>query len=116
MTPAEIRILIPAFSGFHQDFDLDDVSEREVLAMHARGLEASMREPLYLALECLLSESNSDRQFSEACGKAGAHFTPERGELERFVAWARTAEGAAEIAGPGPTSSYVVVQINLGSS
>lgn len=114
MTPEEIETLVPAFSGFHQDFDLDDLTERDVLVWHARGLHPSKREPLYAALESLLTECHSDEQFREACWRAGAHFAPERAELESFVAWARTAEGAAEIGGPGPKSAYIVVRAKLG--
>ncbi len=110
MTPEEIETLIPALSGFHQDFDLDDLTERDVLAWHARGLHASKREPLYSALETLLAESKTEDAYIKACWAAGAHLAPERAELESFVAWARTPEGVAEIEAPGPTSTYVVVE------
>ncbi len=115
MTPDEIETLVPAFSGFHQDFDLDDWTEREVLVWHARGLAASRRPALYAALGSLLRETEgaSEGQFYEACWSAGAHSAPTRAELEGFLAWARTPEGEAEIAGPGPTSFYTVVQAKL---
>lgn len=113
MTPEEIETLVPAFSGFHQDFDLDELTEREVLVRHARGLPSAKREPLYAALDTLLTDSNSEEEFIAACWTAGAQMAPTQAEVESFVTWARTPEGAAEIDGPGPTSIYVVVQANL---
>lgn len=113
MTPEQIEILIPAFAGFHQDFDLDDVTERDVLTMYARGLDVAQREPLYAALEALLTEAKPEGQFDAACWAAGAHYAPARAEVESFVAWARTPTGAADISGPGPTSEYVVVSVSL---
>jgi hypothetical protein len=114
MTPEQIATLVPALSGFHQDFDLDDINERDVLVWHARGLDASAREPFYLALEALLRETKTEREFVEACWNAGAHIAPRRAELEGFVTWARTPDGAAEIAGPGPISMYSVVRAKIG--
>jgi hypothetical protein len=113
MTPEQVRILIAAFSGFHQDFDLVDLSERDALLRHARGLDEPDREPLYAALDAFLSESGTGEQFRQACRRSGAHYVPARQELESFVAWARTAKGAAEIAAPGPRSTYVQVQAHL---
>jgi hypothetical protein len=114
MSPDQINTLIPAFSGFHQDFDLDDVSEREVLTMHARGLDVGQRARLYDALVALLAESTTEQQFREACWNAGAHTAPTREELESFVTWARTPGGAAVIAGPGPISMNAVVRAKIG--
>lgn len=116
MTPEEIETLIPAFSGFHQDFDLVGPTEREVLVWHARGLPSSKREPLYSALDALLSESKTEDEFVAACWVAGAHRIPTRAELESFVTWARMPEGRAEIDAPGPTSTYVVVRADLSAT
>lgn len=113
MTPEEIKTLGPVFSGFHQDFDLMELTEREALVWHARGLPTAKREPLYSALDKLLAENESEEEFIVACCAAGAHMPPARAEVESFVAWARTPEGATEIDGPGPTSIYVVDQANL---
>lgn len=116
MTPEEIETLIPAFSGFHQDFDLDDLTERDVLVWHARGLRPSKRELLFSALETLLAESETEEAFIAACWAAGAHFAPKRAELESFVTWARTPEGFAVIDAPGPTSTYIVVRADLSTT
>lgn len=113
MTPEAVAALVPAFSGFHQDFALVGSTEREVFEWHARGISPAEREILYSALDCLLAENRSEEEFVAACWKSGADHAPQRAEVESFVSWARSPEGSAEIDGPGPTSAYVVVQAKL---
>jgi len=62
-----LAVLVPAFSGFHQDFDLEEYTQREV-PMRARGLAVARREPLYAALRPCYPKTSRKRASGRLAG------------------------------------------------
>ncbi len=111
MTPDQTQVLFAGFSGFHLDFADDSVTEREVLERYARGLDAAQRDRLYSAMAALLKERPTQAEWLANWNLSD--YTPRRSEVESFVAWAHTPEGAATIAGPGLIYGFTAVRVNL---
>jgi len=113
MTPAQIALLVPMAVHFHQDFDIDPMTARDLFAAYARGLEAAQRQNYYDALEALLREGKDEVAFRDAFWAIGAEHAPFRNEVESFLVWSQGSEGQAEISSPGPTLHYETVQVDL---
>jgi hypothetical protein len=115
MTDEQRTLLSGAAMHFHQDFDLDDWTARDLFAAYSRGLEVAQRDVFYASLAALLQKYPEDQDFWKAWWDVGAHQGASRDDVQDFLVWSATQDGREEIGSPGPTVEYRVVRASLDS-